>query len=300
METVKYDKENIKFMAKFERFEPLIHDHTSMRVAKDCLRKYFYQIVIAKIPKQDQIHFAWGRAYHKFREILEKSNGDLHLATNSGLAIWDKDQGGDPPVGSKFDFLTKARLMKSFGIAYSFWKVEREAKRIVVVAVEQPFNVALADGSHTSGRFDQVVRWSGKLWGRDFKTTSKEGTFYARTLEPNDQFTRYTFAESKLAGEPVQGQIIETLYNSKKEGPKITQYTSSRSQYQLDQWERDQIFMNKILAMAREEDTWPMQEHACQYCQYHSVCKLPSEGSMMAQLEAEYVTRPWDNTKNDD
>ena len=287
-------------MTKYERYEPLIHDHTSMRLAKDCLRKYFYQIVIAKRPKEDQIHFAWGKAYHKFREILEKSNGDLQAAIEAGREVWHRDQGGDPPVGAKFDFLTEMRLLKSFAFAYKFWQGEKAAGRIEVVAVEQPFNVALSDGSHTSGRFDQVVRWATKLWGRDFKTTSKEGAFYARTLEPNDQFTRYTFAEGKLTGEPVQGQIIETLYNSKREGPKITQYTTSRSRYQLEQWEKEQIFMNKVLDMAREQDTWPMQEHNCQFCVFHSVCKLPSEGAMMAQLDAEYITKPWDNTKTDD
>jgi len=298
METIKH--ENIRFMSKFPRYEPLIHDHTSMKVAKECLRKYFYQIVIAKVPKQDNIIFSWGRSYHKFREILEISKGDLVEATKAGLAVWEKSQGGDPPVGTKFEFMTQGRLMKSFAVAFNHYQVEKQQGRIEVMAVEQPFNVALSDGSHTSGRFDQVVRWNGKIWGRDFKTTSKEGSFYSRTLEPNDQFTRYTFAESKLCGETVQGQIVETLYNSKKEGPLINQYISSRTVYQVAQWERDQIFMNRILDMCRVDDIWPMQESACQYCPYHSVCKLPSEAAMMAQLDAEYTTRPWDNTKVDD
>ena len=298
METIEH--KNIRFMAKYKRYEPLIHDHTSMKVAKKCLRQYFYQIVLAKIPKEDATHFAWGRAYHKFREVLEVSNGDLVEACRRGLEIWTKKQGGDPPLGTKFDFMTEARLMKTFSVAYKHWTNEKQAKRFEVLATEQPFNVALRDGSHTSGRFDQVVRWNGKIWGRDFKTTSKEGAFYSRELDPNDQFTRYTFAESKLVGERVQGQIIETMYNAKKGGPEINQYVSSRTEWQLQQWETDQIFMNRILAMCREEDIWPMQEESCKFCPFHSVCKEPSENAMMAQLDREYITRPWDNTKVDD
>lgn len=298
METIEH--KNIRFMAKYKRYEPLIHDHTSMKLAKKCLRQYFYQIVLGKRPREDAIHLAWGRAYHKFREVLEVSTGDLVAASRAGLEIWGKKQGSDPVLGTKWDFMTEGRLLKSFGAAFKHWQAEKQMGRFEVLMTEQPFNVALKDGSHTSGRFDQVVRWNGKVWGRDFKTTSKEGAFYARQLDPNDQFARYTFAESKLTGERVQGQIIETMYNTKKEGPTIGQYVSSRSEWQLNQWEQDQIFMNQILEKCREEDIWPMQEESCQYCPFHSVCKEPSENAMMAQLDREYITKPWDNTKVDD
>lgn len=286
------------FMSKYERHEPLIKDHTSVIAAKTCLRKYFYQIVIAKRPKEDAIYFAWGSAYHKFREILELTK-DLPKAMTAGAGVWQAKQGANPPVGHKFEFLTAERLIKSFTVAYEHWQEEKRQNRVEVLAVEQPFNVELADGSFTSGRVDQIVRWGGKIWGRDFKTSSKEGMFYSRSLEPNDQFTRYTFAESKLAGEPVQGQIIEVLYNSKKEGPRISTYTAARSRYQLEQWEKENIHFNKIISLSRNEDVWPMQEVGCPFCPYHSVCKLPSEAAQMAQLDAEYVTRPWDNTTID-
>ena len=286
-------------MAKYERHEPLIADSTMIRSAKECPRKYFLQFVVAKIPNQEQIIFSWGKAYHKFREVLEITQ-DVMEGVRAGLAVWEKGQGSDPAVGSKFEFMTKARLLKSFNVAAEHWENEKTSKRIVVVATEQPFNVVLSDGSYTSGRFDQIIRWAGKLWGRDFKTTSKEGAFFARTLDPNDQFTRYTFAESKLSGEQVQGQIVETLYNAKTKGPIITSYTSSRSLYQLNEWERNQVMINKVLQLYRDEDIWPMHEVNCPFCVFHSVCKLPSEAAMMAQLDAEFITRPWDNTKTDD
>lgn len=282
-------------MKKYARHEPLVKDHTAMIAAKTCLRKFFYQIVIGKVPNETAIYLTWGSSYHKFREVLELTK-DVAEAMKAGLEIWDKGQGADPPVGTKWEFLTKARLLASFKAGYEWWCTEKKQGKIEVIAVEQPFNIQLPDGSYNGGRADQIIKLNGVCYGRDFKTTSKEGSFYSRGLEPNDQFTRYTYSEGKLTGMRVQGQLVEVLYNSKKDGPKISTYITTRSEYQLKQWEKEAIFMNKILDMCREEDTWPMEEAACAFCPYHSVCKAPSEGAMMAKLDSEYVTRPWDHT----
>lgn len=288
---------NKKYMAKYDRHEPLILDSYAMQLAKMCFRKYFFTIVIARSSSDTPVYFAYGSSYHKFREILETSKGDFKLALLAALDYWDRHQGADPPVGSKFDFMTKMRLMQSCKIAYDHWLKEKALGKIEVISVEQPFNIQL-EGSdeYTSGRFDQIVRWNGKPWGRDFKTTSKEGVYYQRNLDPNDQFTRYTYAESKICGEKVHGQIIETLYNSKKAGPSITQYLSARSDYQLEDWKQDELMWRELLSKCREKDVWPKNEGHCIFCPFHSVCKMPSEGAQMAKLDAEFVERPWDNT----
>lgn len=308
---------NKTFMAKFERYEPVILDHTAMITAKACLRKYFYQIVLGRVPKEEVIYFAWGSAYHKFRHILEveygigerkpadfdldRANEAFTKATNAGLEYW-RTHGRDQEIDTRFAFMTAARLLQSFMAAYKHWCVEKQRGAIVVIAAEQPFNIQLPDGSHRSGRADQIVRWSGKLWGRDFKTSSKDGAFYQRTLDPNEQFTGYTYAEGKLAGEQIQGQLIEVLYNAnatkyKTNGPNIIELTASRTTYQLNQWEKEHMFYKRIIDMARAEDTWPMEEVSCSFCPYHQVCKQSSEASMMYQLETSYGVRPWDNTK---
>lgn len=301
------------FMAEFERMEPLILDHTAVIQAKACLRKYFFNIVLGMNPRgPSAIYFSFGSAYHKFREVLELGFMDMKepynntdpsryaelfkTALTAAVAYYDEATGGKPPeLGSKFDFQTRERLMQSCMQAYRFWQKEKSLGKIQVLAVEQPFNVELANGESTSGRFDQIVRWNGKIWGRDWKTSSKEGMFYSRGLDPNDQFTRYTFAEQELAGQRVEGQIIEVLYNSKKKGPEITQYLSTRTQWQLDDWKRDELFMRETISRARASDTWPKQEHSCGFCQFHSVCKMGSEASQRAKLKAEFTQRAWNN-----
>lgn len=283
--------------------EPLILDHTAVIQAKACLRKYFFGIVLGMNPRGPQpMYFSFGSAYHKFREVLEqeymKGNKltDFKIGLDAALAYYDEATGGkNPEVTDKFGFLTRERLMQSCMASYKHWQREKLQNKIIVLAVEQPFNVELADGEFTSGRFDQIVRWNGKIYGRDFKTSSKEGMYYQRGLDPNDQFTRYTYAEQALAGQRCEGQIIEVLYNSKKAGPTITQYISSRTQWQLDDWKRDELFMRETISRARASDTWPKQEHNCGFCQFHSVCSMGSEPAQRAKLKAHFSQKAWNN-----
>ena len=104
-------------------------------------------------------------AYHKFRHVIEEAYGindkmpiryDEAKATEAfsnaalaGVNYW-RTHGRDPEVGSKFAFMTTARLMKSFKIAFEHWKKEKQMGAIVVIAAEQAFNVQLPDGSFRS------------------------------------------------------------------------------------------------------------------------------------------------------
>jgi hypothetical protein len=295
----------VKFMTKYKRYEPIVQDHSSVIKAKQCKRKYFYNVVLAFKSRGNSPAMNFGSCYHTFREILERSyleskNEDeaFEKATIAAGDQWKKF--GDPPVGAQFDFLTGARLLKSCLVAYDYWKDEKKKGRVEVVAIEQEFIVTLSDGiTQIGGRADQIVRWNGKLWGRDFKATSKNAAWYQRLLEPNDQVSRYTLGEGLLTGESIQGQMIELLFNSKKEGPKIIPLTTSRTPQQTERWEKDQLFYNKILTLCRDEDNYPQEEASCPYCDFHSVCKQMSEGAMMATLEQHFEQKPWDFSRSE-
>lgn len=282
-----------RFMTKYERYEPAVRDHTSLITAKTCKRKYFLKIVLGFRPKQTPSYFAFGSAYHKFREVLEKTS-KVEDAISAAITYWSK-HGTEPQVGTRWEFLTGGRLLASCKAAFTHWQKERAAGQMKVIAVEQFFQVTLSDGKTViGGRADQILRWNGKLWGRDFKTSSKMGKFYDRTLEPNNQFMLYTVAESKLSGERVLGQLVEVMYNTDKEGPKVVPLMTSRTEDQTNEWEQDIIFYERLLAMCREADRYPMEESQCPFCEFHSVCKAPSEGAMMGQLESNFHQVAWD------
>lgn len=281
-----------RFMTKYERHEPKVRDNTSIITAKTCLRKYFLQIVLGFRPKVTPQYFAFGSAYHKFREVLEKTSSKLDGLKAAGN-YWEKN-GKEPTVGTPYDFLTGKRLLASCMVAFEHWEKERAGGQIKVIASEQFFQVVLSDGvTCIGGRADQILRWNGKLWGRDFKTSSKMGQYYQRTLEPNNQFTLYTLAEGKLVGERCVGQLVEVMYNTKNEGPKVIPFMSTRTEDQLARWESELIFFERILTLCRENDVYPMEEAHCPFCPFHSVCKSPTEGAMMAQLEANFTQVPW-------
>lgn len=301
---------NPRFMSDLPRTEPAVMDSTAAKAYKTCPRLYFYKIVLGFREKATPYYFAFGGAYHKFREVLSKSYTDaastadeeamsaiLIKALTAAGDYWQRrvKDVGEPPVGSKYEFLTGQRLLSSCREAFKHWKKERDQGRITVLHSEQSFIVTLKDGlTQIGGRADEILRWNGRLWGRDFKTSSKMGPFYDRTLEPNDQFTRYTLGESLLCGEPVQGQLVEVLYNTKKEGPKVVPLITTRTEAQLSQWEDEQIYLSKQLAQNRENDIWPQQEIHCPFCAFRLVCKAPNEGSAMAQLKQGFEHKPWD------
>jgi hypothetical protein len=292
-----------EYMAAFKRYEPVIMDSTAVMTYKACPLKYFYRIVLGFAAKDTAPYFYFGSAYHKFREILEremvrgaKEGEAFQCALATAEEYYKKHGKGGPQPGSQFDFLTLERLKKSCLEAFKFWLQERVNGKIKVIAFEQPFTLQMDDGTICAGRADQIVEWRGEVWGRDFKTSSKTGPFYTRTLEPNDQFTRYTWAESKLHGVQVKGQIVEVLYNSKREGPKIETFTTTRSTGQLKRWEAEHSFWMDMINKSRAEDMYPMNEKSCQYCEYHSVCKAPSESGKMSMLKTYFHVNPWDCT----
>lgn len=313
-------------MGKFQRYEPVVQDHSALSQAHRCKRKYFFRIILGFVERVSPQYFGFGSCYHKFREVLEKSWRDADkilrntpetqmeffgVALQAARDVWKKKKMRDPPPDDKWSFQTEKRLIESCATAFKHWQREKVQGRIEVIAVEQNFVVALPNGTKVAGKADQIVRWNGKLWGRDFKTSSKEqNAYFTRTLDPNDQFTRYTWAESELSGahfhadgkidgNPINGQIVEVLFNAKptkkeQKGPSIHTHLATRSATQLAMFVKEQIFYDKILTLLRENDVYPMEPAACSFCEYHSVCKLGGERAMMAKLEAEFKVEPWD------
>ncbi len=300
-----------KLLENLPRFEPETYDSTAIKLANECLRKYFYRIILGRTPFKSkyQTVFDFGSAYHKFREVLEvtfrqTSNRDesFKAALMSALVA------PLTPGEGKYEYYTRERLMRSCKVAYEWWCKEKDNNQIEVIAVEQFINVQLSEGVFISGRADQIIRWNGKLWGRDFKTTSKKLQYFEATLDPNDQPVRYIHLESKLHfgdnaitdGKMVQGIIFEVLCNTadsekgNKEGLcEIKNVTITKSLQQMEQWRKEQLFIHQILELAKKEEMYPMQPTNCSFCDFRNVCKKASESSMEYELKNNFKLAPW-------
>lgn len=302
------------FFPNLPRAEPHLRDSTAITRFMECPRKYFYSMVLGYKSDKPYPYFTFGNAYHKFREVLEIhwmedpliSNAPEYVmnALDRALKFFDKHH-VPPPKGNKFEFMNKDRIIKSCLKSAEHWKQEKKAGAIVVMAIEQPFQITLDDGEVIAGRFDQVINMRGKVRGRDFKTSSISGSYYINTLNPNDQFTRYTYAENKLAGwdetdvndkMPVDGQIIEVLFNTKTQGPTIEAFPALRTRNEILQWLAEQRYWHKIMAECRASDIWPMNTRSCTYCEFRPVCKMSSESHQQSKLKHSYNHEPWDCT----
>jgi hypothetical protein len=253
-----------------------------------------------------QVIFDFGKAYHSFREHLELNfqSGKSH---EESLALALKVALDSPLVAGegKYEFYNKQRLAQTCLVAFEHWKVEKQRGAIEVIAIEQPFNIELGNGKFISGRADQIIRWNGYIWGRDFKTTSKIEQYFTATLDPNDQATRYIYAESKLHigseavknGKFIKGIVFEVIQNTKTTTPKIYNSMITKNKYQLETWEREQLFLHELLDLCIQKDEWAMHESACTFCDYSKVCKAPSESSQENILRNEFQLSPWDHEK---
>lgn len=292
------------FLPNLQRAEPLARDHSATNVFKECPRKYFYRMVLGFDRKDNPPWFGFGTAYHKYREVLEKEYVSIgaqmaHVkALEAALNLYPNNP--DPIKYKKHKHLTKIRLIESCNVAYAHWEIEKKQRRIEVIGVEEDF--AIVDeisGMLITGKADQIIKHNGRVWGRDFKTSSKIGPWYERSHEPNDQVTRYTWALGQLTQTMVQGIYYEVLHQTEKEKPKIINYTLSRNPAQIQKWLEETRLYEQLINVCRDNDTWPMNEKACQYCEYHSCCKTLNEAHLEVQLKDNFKFKPWDSQNRD-
>jgi hypothetical protein len=279
-------------------------DHTATKVFKECPRKYFYRIVCGRVLDNSALAdiFAWGSAVHRFAEDAWDGKG-MSTAFASGLQIYKT-----PKVDSKWAFLDIARFTKTCAALYEFYEKEEASGAVEIKGIEQPFNINLPDGTRIGGRFDQIFTRNGRLLVRDWKTTTQQTQWFQLTLNPNDQATRYAYAASKLAGwdpkDPVKGKVdgvefvvIENQKPTKSDNrlPKISTIFISKSAHDLIGWEREQVFLYKQIDHCRSMDIWPMHENHCNWCDYASVCRQPTDSSREWKLKNDFKLSFWDH-----
>lgn len=283
-------------------------DTSVLQTHQRCPRKALYQYLLNRTPSGKNWPIGFGLAYHKFREVLEKSymiecvekgtplgKAGPHLYA---LALTEatKDY-EDPPIGDSKEYLTKGRLELTCEQAFHNWLEEKRAGLFKVLEAEQAFMLELPNGELFGGRFDQILEWRGKLWVKDFKTTSRMGKDYARMFDPNDQMTAYTWAASQLSGRPVQGVIIEVVYNTKTKGPEHHVFLSARTPFQIEEWQNDVMREIKEFRAHTTEKHWPKRTSACNDfggCYYRECCAKSSWRMRDEWLRAKTIESSWD------
>lgn|SRR3990167_2935217 len=294
----------VKYFKDFRRVEPIDINSSRLSDFKTCPTLYFFKDVLGYKPRYTPVYLTWGGTIHKFRETLEVlyDKGEYPLPAIVGLAVIEAmkywgDTPDPPATDRKFGFMTKARLSDVMMHIGKLWIQEKDQGDIKVVSAEKSFIIQLPDGSWSSGTPDQWVRWKGKLWGRDFKHTTKDLKYFKRTVFPNDQFVRYTYAEQKLHGERISGQIIDIIHTTRDVGPISHRELIAFTPEVLDKWEEEQKFWVNALSYARDNDNYPQSEKTCSFCPFHEVCQSQTQAGKEYVLRTKYKFEPWDNIR---
>lgn len=303
-----------KFLPTLERAEPIVYDHTAIKTFMKCPREYFYRIVCGRKQKKQELEviYGWGNAIHKFAECHGKGM-TLEKCREEAFMLYKI-----PPPGSKWDHLDMKRFADTMKMLGTFLDNERAERVVTCENIEQPFNMDMPDGEQIGGRWDATIKFAGQSWVRDWKTTTKRNDWFADTLNPNDQATRYVYAYSRAMGwttenrdrtrrcQGIEFVIIENQKPSKKSRenpgsdaspPKLVKHPISKSDDELITFEQEQLHYHKLIDTCRTQDVWPMSPTNCSWCDYKSVCRKATDSSREYALRTEFVHSVWDHTK---
>ncbi|GAH70638.1 unnamed protein product, partial [marine sediment metagenome] len=193
---------------------------------------------------------------------------------------------------------TKSRLLSTCQGAFENWLHEKlEGIIRVIPPVEQSFDLQLPSGRRYGGRFDQIVDWNGKLWVRDFKTTSMMGAGFGKRFDPNNQLTGYVWAASQLSGRRVEGVMIEVVYNTKTRGPEYHPFLSTRTRNQVDEWVVGIEHELSVIDGYFQNEIFPKRTSSCNDfagCFFRDACRKDSWYTRQLWLEESTIESVWD------
>jgi hypothetical protein len=326
---VEYEKPTtIRRFKELPRYEPLVKDSSVIMTFKTCQLKFFFRYVLGYTRQDNPAYFTFGTCYHYYREKLEiyykqfSEAGEAKedavdmayfLAAKDTLALWDK-LAPDITPNPKFEFLNKGLLKDTMKYTWEkHWKKEKLTGAMTVVATEQPISVQITNGVREwwiGGRADQMVKWNGRFWGKDFKTSSKEDRWFVRGINPNHQFLFYTILEEIVHGQPLQGQIVEMMYNGEPpkkastapRGPEIYTHPVSYTTEEKELFKEELMGWLTLMDNAREADMYLKNESHCSFCEFHEVCQNSSDRGRVQTLKSKYQVKIWDfmNPNNGD
>ena len=303
--------------------EPSVFDNSMLSTFQRCPRKGFYIYGLQRAAVGVNFPIQFGVAYHKFREVLEElyikliKEGEssledsktktliYELAFKKATAITRlKDQDGaeylgwkEPPLEHKHAFLSLHRLDETCTEAFQIWLDEKNEGKTVIILAEQSFDLDLSNGERYGGRFDQLITMNKKLWLRDFKTTSRMGKGYGAKFDPDNQMAGYIWASQRLSDERVEGVVISVVYNTKLKGPEFFPFLSTRTEWQLKDWDADTGAEIETVRQHFKQGHFPKRTAACDDfggCFFREACKRDGWPNIERWLEANTIHSVWD------
>jgi hypothetical protein len=294
-------------------------DSTSLTVASECLRKYYYSIQRSVVPQQQSVHLIFGGLFAKALETFYAKLADgcsrdeaLHIVIRDALILsWKHDldpmgnrlPGGEPIVFNSAE-KTRYSLLRSI-VWYVDHYAEADAGDIRTAtlqngkaAVELSFTLEFSDDILYCGHLDRVVEANGHLFWMDQKTTGKPPTsMFWNGFQTSNQFLGYTWAGQTLLRSPVRGGIVDAV--AVQVGGTIFERQPITFNHDvLEEWRIGALYHIEQAREATLRNEFPMNLTACgNYggCPYRVLCtRAPSVRDRF--IGGDFVERenPWD------
>lgn len=252
-------------------------DSTSIALAKDCWRKYYYTQRLSFRTRGDNVHLVFGGHYAKALERFHKfraAGDDYDSSQRETVRLLLEDSWG---WESDDNIKTRETLVRSV-----VWYLEQfrddPCKTVILAdgsaAVEYPGHFAIGDGLFLFFHLDRLVEYAGQIYVQDQKTTKATlSGYYFKRYNPDNQMSGYTLASQIALGVPAAGVMIDAAQIAVG-FTRFERGFTHRTEYQLEEWLDNTRWILNQQSSARDAG-WPMNDSACQKyggCPFLDVC----------------------------
>lgn len=289
----------------------IAYDNSSLSVAKDCLRKYQYQVIEGRRPKGKAAPLLFGSAFHKCLEKFDflKAVGvfehDIIVRECVRLAFMLSEESfGEDNLRTRLGLI---RAVVQYADHYRKDEFRTHVLSTGRVAVELSFRFELPISALSTnepyiycGHIDKLAWQNDNLYVFEHKhTTSYLSENYWNRYIFSGQINGYKYAGKVIFKENVVGALINTVQigqNFVNFGRRIAPANPAH----LDEWMEGTVYYIKQLEKAVKDNYFPMNTESCNKykgCPFIKVC-FKSPYLRQKILEEDFVVDRWNPLEN--
>ena len=298
----------------------ILRDNARVKDHRTCNRYYYFRHKRHIVPDKKAPPLIFGDCWHTSQDVVwpgakvepRLSDDELtELAYQAFLNRWMEN--GLPHPNQMDDdlidtFGTRVPNTAFFMLGNYIEKRRSFIEGLELLEVEKPFAVPIYPNRPDIlyvGRLDKVVRWEGRVWVIEHKSTawgSKSGfnSVYLDTFSPDSQIDGYMHAVRMLYGKEAKGILIDCALVHKTYHEHFTLIPIERSTPNLDAWlwelrhELELMEVNEDRLLNTDihradpstfQTAYPKNTTACiqfmRPCPYLDICKTVSNPALM-------------------
>lgn len=283
-------------------------DSTSLKLAMECPRKYYYSMIRQIAPRERSVHLLFGGLYASALEHFYKHRalGDdidtalLKVVQEAMVSSWDSE--ANAPVPFLDNKKTRFNLIRTIVWYVDTFAEETESSIQTYhlsdgkPAVELSFTLDLDEDFVLCGHLDRVVDYGGSLFVMDQKTTGGTiGPYFFSQFDMDTQMSMYAFAGQVVLKSPVAGVIIDGAQIAVGSS-RFERGFTYRSPEQLEEFLANTKHVIHQMQSYTSLRVFPMNTTACgNYggCPYKGLCSAAPRHREKI-IAVEYAEKVWD------